>query len=606
MSDAAAKVALLFDDAELVGQLRAALQERNAQIVHEGSVAQFSPTVLGQCGAEVLVVNLEGDDVAALDRLHEMIDGDRPRLVFNDAHASRGLQGWDRARWARHLAVKVLAGGDLDPPRPLDAPVFDAAVAAPAEVEPASTMEAAHEPVVSPQDDARLKQAEAASASLAAELEAMLAADRFQVDGAEGFGAGLKLDAGAELPPLYDGDFAEVAASYAPSSPSSNEPDAPVHASFDLDHLGLSEDFGDDLKLDAGDELPPLYDGNFTEAAIPSLPPSPPSDKPAASAPATFNLDHLSLLPLDDALPVPPPVVSEIQLEATPANLTLGPSATWSLVDDDVPPPSAAAEILPVVDKLSAAEYLAPQVEEQGEPPLEPGLSLQLVSQEEAVAPQSYQAHEMQLDDLGNSALRQIAVLGAAVDSEEAVCSFLAALPARLRLPVLLVQHLRGEPVDDLILRLALHSPWPVKLAAPGARARIGEVLVVPPGTPLRLLRDGQLERQGSALGEQADTRPTPEVSIDATLSAIALVFGRDARAIVFAGRTNDALGGAQAIHARGGQVWVEQSARGHYANMVDAILAERLVSFSGTPPELAARLGEETSMDRYSTENGR
>jgi len=603
VSDAPAKIALLFDDAELVGQLRAALQERNAQIVHEGSLAQFSRAVLERSGAEVLVVNLDDDDVAVLDRLHEMIDNDRPRLVFNDAQASRGLHGWDRARWARHLAVKVLASGDLDPPRPLDAPVFGAVVAAPPEAEPLEKAEAAPEPVVPPQDDARLKQAEAESASLAAELEAMLAADRFQVDGAEGFGDGLKLDAGAELPLLYDGDFAEAAASHAPPSPSPDKPDA--LATFDLDHLSLSEDFGDDLKLDAGDDLPPLYDGDFTEATVPSMPSPPPSDKPAAPAPATFNLDHLSLLPLDD-LPVPPSFVSEIQLEATPANLTLGPSASWSLVDDDVPPPSTAAESLPAVEKLSAAEYLAPQVEAQGEPPLEPGLSLQLVSQEEAVAPQSYQAHEMQLDDLGNSALRHVAVLGAAVDSEEAVCSFLAALPAQLRLPVLLLQHHGGQPAEDLLLRLSLHSPWPVKLAAPGARARIGEVLVVPPGAPLRLLRDGQLERQGSGPGEQADTRPTPDVSIDATMSAIAQVFGRDARAIVFAGRTNDALGGAQAIHARGGQVWVEQSARGHYANMVDAILAERLVSFSGTPPELAARLSEEISMDRYSTESGR
>jgi chemosensory pili system protein ChpB (putative protein-glutamate methylesterase) len=47
----------------------------------------------------------------------------RPRVVFNDAQASRELIGWDRARWARHLAVKVLAMGDIDPPRPEDARV---------------------------------------------------------------------------------------------------------------------------------------------------------------------------------------------------------------------------------------------------------------------------------------------------------------------------------------------------------------------------------------------------------------------------------------------------------------------------------------------------
>jgi two-component system chemotaxis response regulator CheB/chemosensory pili system protein ChpB (putative protein-glutamate methylesterase) len=69
--------------------------------------------------------------------------------------------------------------------------------------------------------------------------------------------------------------------------------------------------------------------------------------------------------------------------------------------------------------------------------------------------------------------------------------------------------------------------------------------------------------------------------------------FGRDAVAIVFAGRANDAVAGSQAIHDRGGQVWVESSSGEHFADMVSGIFAERLVSFSGTPPELAAHLIE-------------
>ena len=41
MVDARVAVALLFDDAELGGQLREALQEHGARIVHEGPVAGF-------------------------------------------------------------------------------------------------------------------------------------------------------------------------------------------------------------------------------------------------------------------------------------------------------------------------------------------------------------------------------------------------------------------------------------------------------------------------------------------------------------------------------------------------------------------------------------
>ncbi|MEO9078256.1 MAG: hypothetical protein ABI268_02990, partial [Rhodanobacter sp.] len=125
MTDTLPAVALLFDDRELGGHLRAALQERGARIVHEGGVSGFSRELLNRVGADVVVVNLEDNADDALDRLYEVIDGDQPRVVFNDADASRTLAGWDRARWARHLAVKVLAIGDLDPPRPEDALAVD-------------------------------------------------------------------------------------------------------------------------------------------------------------------------------------------------------------------------------------------------------------------------------------------------------------------------------------------------------------------------------------------------------------------------------------------------------------------------------------------------
>ncbi|HEV2681960.1 MAG TPA: chemotaxis protein CheB, partial [Rhodanobacter sp.] len=85
MTDTAPSVALLFDDTELVGQLRDALHERGARIVHEGGVSSLSRVLLQQVGVDVLVVNLDDSADDALDQLYEVIDGDRPRVVFNDA-----------------------------------------------------------------------------------------------------------------------------------------------------------------------------------------------------------------------------------------------------------------------------------------------------------------------------------------------------------------------------------------------------------------------------------------------------------------------------------------------------------------------------------------
>jgi chemosensory pili system protein ChpB (putative protein-glutamate methylesterase) len=137
--------------------------------------------------------------------------------------------------------------------------------------------------------------------------------------------------------------------------------------------------------------------------------------------------------------------------------------------------------------------------------------------------------------------------------------------------------------VETLAERCAL----PVRLAEHGGRAGVGEVLVVPTGQQARLHRNGTIEL------EPGDAGSTQAPSIDASLTLAANTFGRDALAIVFSGRANDAVAGAQAIHDRGGQVWVESSSETYSADMVSGLFAERLVSFSGTPHELAARLIE-------------
>ncbi|EIL96268.1 chemotaxis protein CheB [Rhodanobacter sp. 115] len=195
------------------------------------------------------------------------------------------------------------------------------------------------------------------------------------------------------------------------------------------------------------------------------------------------------------------------------------------------------------------------------------------------------------LDDLG-SALSRLVVLGATTEGTESVCRFLSALPAGLRVTVLHTQHLAGKPADGLVEYLAQHCALPVRLVEPGLRARIGEVLVVPSDQQVRLLRDGSIELQ--PIGGASTSAP----SIDVSFTMAASVFGRDAVAIVFAGSSTDAVGGCQAIHDRGGKVWVEASSGEHFADMVSGVMAEHLSQFSGTPHELAVHLVEEFQME--------
>ena len=577
-------VALLFDDAELGGQLRAALSERGASIVHEGTLAALDCERLLEAGASVVVVNLDdAADDEALDRLYAMLDGDRPRVVFNDAQASRGLDGWDRARWARHLAVKVMAEGDIDPPRPGHArrmevpaagqvaeaaaayvapvavagPAAEAVPAAPAVAlaEPASAvLEPAAGSVAAPMpDDAGSQQTVAESETLAAELEALLAADEQQDAGAAETAADRDAFDGDALPPLYDGDFSAPLADAGEADPTTAE-------SGELAAIDL-------------------------EPALAA--PSPAAERHAEAAP-TFDLAHLSLLANDDDAPplAPAPGRTGGSAPAAPA---------WDLLDQDAPVATTPARHEASdfgIEKVSAADFLAPAADENHEAsPIEPGLSLELVSIEEAIAPQHYEPNEFVLDELG-SALSRLVVLGATTEGTESVCRFLSALPAGLRVALLHTQHLAGKPADGLVEYLAQHCALPVRLAESGLRARIGEVLVVPSDQQVRLLRDGSIELQ--PIGGTSVAMP----SIDASFTMAAGVFGHDALAIVFAGSSTDAVGGCQAIHDRGGKVWVEASSGEHFADMVSGVMAEHLSQFSGTPQELAARLVEEFQME--------
>lgn len=528
MVEARPTVALLFDDAELGGQLRQVLQELGAAIVHEGQVAGLDGEQLRQLDPDVLVVNLDDDDDAAFDRLYALIGGERPRLVFNDASASRGLGGWDRARWARHLAAKVLAGADVDPPRPPGAQPVEVSVAAPAPTvePPASTV------AIAATGYAQDMPAEAFSASNE------LASPDAHIEGTEvaPLERATTDDLEAELAALLDapeGDFA---------------------------HHGEAEPtlgHGEPVRLD---ELNPELSSAWSEL----------SEAAAALAPAPGIVAEPA--PVGEAPAPTPPAVPE----------------GWSLVDDTQPAADTARPDAAQfgIQKLSAADFLAPDVAPVASD-LEPTFSLELVSMEEAVAPTAWVPTEMLLDDLGAVPTR-VVWLGAAPDGLASACGFLADIPGAARYTLVLTQHYGERGVDEVLQHLQAASALPVRLAADRARARGGEVLLVPAGNQVQLLRDGSIElKPGSA--DAAAGMPT----IDASFSMAAGVFGRDALGIVFAGRATDAVAGAQAIHDRGGQIWVESGAGEHLGDMVGAIYAEHLVGYSGTPQELAAHLIE-------------
>ncbi len=562
MAEATA-VALLFDDAELGAHLREALRERGASIVHEGGLADLSRDLLKRVGADVVVINLDDTVDEVLARLDESIDGDHPRVVFNEADSTRALDGWARARWARHLAAKVTARSDVDPPRPPAAEPELPEADVDSRMAEASPMTAA----AAPEADLHEAEIAAESESLEAELEALLSGDALPGEAVE------DTFSSTERTPLQAGFV------------SSTSLDLDTHEldDFELDELALGE-------LDPSLPESPLYDGNFLDTAAAELPVAE-EPQPVAAPASRFSTEGLSLLDHDADLPASTPV-AKAPAEQGSARFNL--SDEWSLVDEDAvvaappaPPRPSASEF--GIEKISALDFLTPE-SETTEPVSEPFMTLELVSLEEAIAPRAYDARaggEMLLEELSGG-LSRVVLTGATADSRASVVEFLRMLPQGFRATIVHIQHLGGRPVDELVQELGSHCAMPVRTAAHGQFARPGEIIVVPPDGQLRLTRDGKLE-----IAPSQDV-PASSPSIDASFTAVANVFGVDALAIVFAGQANDAVAGCQAVHDRGGRIWVEDAPGEHYADMVGGVLAEHLADFSGTPAQLAARLIEE------------
>lgn len=114
----APSVALLGRDDAVRAQLRHALDELGANLVYEGELRGADPSAVAATQPAVVLLNLDAGGEDALDGLDSLLIDPSMRVVFNEAETTAALSGWDLARWARHLAAKVLGHDRTIPPPP--------------------------------------------------------------------------------------------------------------------------------------------------------------------------------------------------------------------------------------------------------------------------------------------------------------------------------------------------------------------------------------------------------------------------------------------------------------------------------------------------------
>lgn len=134
----ARRVALLARPGAACERLQSALQEAGADLVLVVDPTQADAEGLRAAGAQAVLVALEPQVEDALDRFDAVLGDPGVTVIFDEAELAAQREGWDAARWVRHLAVKLGGRGDVLPPGAepeepmLAVPEADAAAAPPA------------------------------------------------------------------------------------------------------------------------------------------------------------------------------------------------------------------------------------------------------------------------------------------------------------------------------------------------------------------------------------------------------------------------------------------------------------------------------------------
>jgi chemosensory pili system protein ChpB (putative protein-glutamate methylesterase) len=601
-SESGVSVALLYETREHGEPLREILASFGASVVYEALASALDRDALERSHANVVVVNLDGQNDPGLDGVYDLLDDARYRVVFNESEVSSNLSGWDHARWVRHLAAKVL-GSDIDPPRPAGAEpvptpvaqptpglsvapvqeeVAQAAAPAPATFEPdfdATRGGEKRAPVFAGRDDLTVAPPSAEFDSSAIDL--------------------MDLDALIEMPAVAP----RAADSLAGGGTAPATPSPALSSAFEIDfdgesvefvrgaslHGTLADEFGDGLMLDEPDIE--SFDAALASTPVPQA--------PAHDLDLDFDLDLDLDLDLDAHSAVP--VAAGIPPAAEAPPLVTGVSAAWSLEDvlegTELPPsqaPTGRADF--GIEKLRAEEFLAPEGGDEAAPEFAApsgGFSLELIPLEEAVVPRSVEArdHENWLDPdavvAPKAKVRKVWVLGASIGGPEAVREFLAELPRDYPALFLLAQHLGDEFVGMMTNQLTQATKLTVRTPTHGERVGHGDVVVVPNSHRLRVDPEGVvvLERN---VGTSAFSP-----SIDRVLQDVADKFGANAGAIIFSGMSSDAAEGCRYLAELGGEVYAQRPDTCVVSSMIDGVCETGVVSFLGSPHELAEKLIE-------------
>ncbi|WP_407907920.1 chemotaxis protein CheB [Lysobacter claricitrinus] len=442
MSDTSRRVALLARPGAARDSVRGALLEIGADIVAEEDPGSSSPDAIRGASPDVLMIVLDPISEAALDRFDSMLGDPAIEVMFEEADVAAARDGWEAARWRRHLAAKLHHRENVLPP------------VAGADIVPAiDPLSVQLEELISTDEP---EFPPAAQVSLP---EGATGGEDFSVfDPPHGEAA----DAGVEdyVLSVHGLEFEPAAIDMPVSESAGIELDGAFDASgFD----GLPPVTGPDFSASDFDPLLAELDAELPDTPLPDMPALPDVEWQGELVDDFVAVEDVSF---DDVAPapiVPPPLPS----------MGFG---ELSLADDVTP---AAAS--PAMSNAAVRTHDIGELERRI-------ASLELVDDTKPAA------------DVAAPVLADVAgavLVLAGIGGPDAVRQLLGALPARFPRPVLLRQRLDGGRYDKLVAQLQRASALPVALAIPGDAMKAGNVYVL--GDDVGLDDNGSAFRAGAA-----------------------------------------------------------------------------------------------------------